>query len=423
MSALLSRRIVLLALAVGLVGGLIAAVAVPRTTVRRPTQEPAGPPRIGTPLALSKYPDLVRLRVQPGSVRVALRQRDPLGGPDWLIRTFLAERVTPPADRQPGISPILGHDRCAQLGRIVNGRFGWVDGDDVFHPVGFTYAGAPTKCGTRRPDMGGVPLTDGGTLIARPFDPNALLTETYIWGVAGPATRSTRVTIAGRRRSTAVGGDGTFLTLGGPEVHTSDVAMAFTYTNGKHATSSLDPAPQMAALGEVDPDRERIDARAPDPNGGLSWGIASAPRRSDGRICTSQEVRIVGNRAGDVDFILDSLRDPPFACQAARRGADPLRVEGGFGGGIPAFGSDPAPGRVARRTLPTTTAIYATARADVISVTIATPRDVRTVVPAGRSHSIIAVYDGSFPTGSITLTAHLRGGRQHVQRLNFNGVS
>ncbi len=83
------------------------------------------------------------------------------------------------------------------------------------------------------------------------------------------------------------------------------------------------------------------------------------------------------------------------------------------------FGPQPAlsPPQVQRRTLPGRTIITGIAEADVESVTIATPRDVRTLRPVGPSHVMIVVYDGQFFRGTITATVLMRDGRtvtEHV---------
>jgi hypothetical protein len=58
----------------------------------------------------------------------------------------------------------------------------------------------------------------------------------------------------------------------------------------------------------------------------------------------------------------------------------------------------------------------------IASVTIATPRDVRTLVPSRRAHAFLAVYDGEFPTGQIVITAHYEhGGDKVVDRFALGG--
>lgn len=82
------------------------------------------------------------------------------------------------------------------------------------------------------------------------------------------------------------------------------------------------------------------------------------------------------------------------------------------GNGAPGVepGADPQHGRTARRTLPGLTTYAGRARRDVRWVTIATTRDVRTLVPSKRAQAVLAVYDGSFPTGETVFTSTLRDG-------------
>jgi hypothetical protein len=61
--------------------------------------------------------------------------------------------------------------------------------------------------------------------------------------------------------------------------------------------------------------------------------------------------------------------------------------------------------------------LTATCRADVDRVTIRTPRDVRTLAPSERAHIVFALYDGTFPSGEIVVTAHLRSGASRSERI------
>ncbi len=95
-----------------------------------------------------------------------------------------------------------------------------------------------------------------------------------------------------------------------------------------------------------------------------------------------------------------------------------LEVNGGPEGGqrweSQATLSRPA---IERRTLPGRTIITGIADAEVVSVTLQTPRDVRTLRPSGPEHVLIAVYDGQFFRGEITATVQLRGGHTVTQRV------
>jgi hypothetical protein len=50
-------------------------------------------------------------------------------------------------------------------------------------------------------------------------------------------------------------------------------------------------------------------------------------------------------------------------------------------------------------------------------VTFRTPRDVRTLEPAGRTRSMLLVYDGEFLGGSAITTATLKNGKRITREL------
>jgi hypothetical protein len=54
-------------------------------------------------------------------------------------------------------------------------------------------------------------------------------------------------------------------------------------------------------------------------------------------------------------------------------------------------------------------------------VTLETPRDVRTLIPGGPAHGIIAVYDGTFPTGAVKVIARFRDGHTKTQTIGDLG--
>ncbi len=70
-----------------------------------------------------------------------------------------------------------------------------------------------------------------------------------------------------------------------------------------------------------------------------------------------------------------------------------------------------------RRTLPGRTILSGVTRSDVASVTIATPRDVRTLVPTRRAHAFVVAYDGTFPTGEVVITSTFDDGATQVMKL------
>jgi hypothetical protein len=277
--------------------------------------------------------------------------------------------------------------------------------------------------------MHGAPTFGAGTLITDPNLPNPQPLETFTWGTGGPAARSVMLAIGRHRTSVPTAAGGTFVALAGPMVHDRDVRVAFRYAGGRRIAAQNGPeVPTLPGQAAPVAGTERIEARAPDPDGGLPWAVVSVPA-SHGGYCLSQDARVVGARAGVIAYDLGVLTDAHFAqCDRAgyARGlptrADPLHFSGEFGMGDPNEGPDPQLGRSARRTLPGFTEIIEVAAPDVRSVTLATPRDVRTVVPSGPHHVILAVYDGTFPVGAAAATATFADGTVKVVDVPVGGV-
>ena len=127
----------------------------------------------------------------------------------------------------------------------------------------------------------------------------------------------------------------------------------------------------------------------------------------------SQPGRLLGLHLGVIDPALDTFQ-PTFDeifCGRGKRAptpAYPMRLSTGVWS--KGFGDD-SRGRVERRVLQGRTTISGPVDPSVVSVTIRTPRDVRRLVPSQPDHLILAVYEGTFPTGNVTATAHLNTGR------------
>ena len=368
--------------------------------------------------------------------------RDPRGGPPWAIRVFAAERFV----REHGKDHPIGRARCSQLGRLVGGRFGWIDATNTFRPVPIGLRGVRSWCGSRKPDAARNPLLEVVSRITDPSAGEARVTQTIAWSVVGAAGRPA-LRIDGRAATIHPGRHGTFLAVV-PTTHAPNVTLTVRYPTGRPVifkrsfrgdaerfAASFDqvsqrigrtlPAPTLPAVGA----RPTVDLRLPDPNGGLPWGIAAA-RAEGGGWCLTGLGRIVGDRVGDVDYELGTFSDhgpdPNGGCPTADRApsrSHPLAFGYGSGGGFAGeLGRDPMAGRIARRTLRGMTTFSGSAKADVRSITIASPRDVRTIRPSGRAHAFAAVYDGEFPTGKVTLTATFTDGSTHrdtIEGLGF----
>lgn len=422
-------RLLLVAVAVGAAGGAVAAVV---SSGDAPGGAPP-PPRIGRPLA----PDATFGEIDPVvPPRIDLRRDDPRGGPAWVVRSFRGVLVTRERGREVRHSKLI---RCVQLGREFGGRFGWIDGDNVFRPVGTVLRGAPNQCRNGGPrDPAGLEVS---TLVDGLHSARPSLSETVIWGNLGPAARRLDLVVAGRKQRVPLARGGSFLSFAGPEVGASIVgalvrdaagakrSLPAQYSFGEEGFP-IPPAGLPRPLNRPRPGAAMaLDARAPDPGGGLSWGLASVPSQRGG-YCVSETGRIIGDRVGRVDFGLGTLQDlivvSPNSCpqglrDITRRRALNVKTEIGDGA-LPLAERGPASGRVARRTLPGYTILSGRARADVTEITIQTPRGVRTAVPTSRGHAFIAVYDGDFPTGTIAVTARLRNGRSLTERFSNAGL-
>jgi hypothetical protein len=170
--------------------------------------------------------------------------------------------------------------------------------------------------------------------------------------------------------------------------------------------------------------------RAPDPDGAAPWGFTAT------RNCETAVGRIVAGRLAHIDLwdgVLEagsefsgsssSCATHPEAFEPAAQQRQPVE----FDQQQVSTGEDPflherEPLRqpeIQWRTLPGRTIVTGVARPDVVSVTLSTPSDVRTLRPSGPLHAMLAVYDGYFLRGNLTATVRLRDG--HVQTEQIAG--
>lgn len=355
---------------------------------------PGGPPPAPADDANAPPPMPDPFRHDAGSVKVGSRA----GG--FAVRSWRA-RVA-----RTGL-PM----RCAQLGRIRDGRFVLPEGGSALGERGATCAPATARDVPYRTETF---LDDPLAYAPRP-------TRTVVWGTAGAAAR--RVTIAGPwgRREVRAGPGGTFLLVLPPQrLDRRGVHVLTTYRDGSRA-SSRNPGfrPSRVVPGSV-----RIDARAPDPDGLQPWGLQVWRTRA-GAVCR-QEGRIVGGRVGSIDHDRGTFHAYPMyeggACSTVPRTAlqssRPVGLSVSSQPGLEDEGDALRAARERRRTLPGRTTIVATARPDVELVTLRTPRDVRTLRPSERGGSMLVVYDGELLGGAdIEYTAVLRGGRRVTHAL------
>ncbi|HWI73127.1 MAG TPA: hypothetical protein VNT55_14325 [Baekduia sp.] len=438
------RPVALLGVILGLLVGIVAAIVIPQTRADDTATRTAAPPIdpgsntvVRVAKALRQSPDSVDLRAT-GPVRIEARAADPLGGPEWAVRVFEAERVVRPGQRRHGVDPVIGHNLCAQLGRLHDGVFGWLEADGTFRPtpVGTPGGGSTSLCASRRPDLGRDPWLLTLSPMTEPNAPAARVKSTIAWGLAGTGARNVALKLAGRAVTPPATPHHAFLVAAGPELDQHQIMGTITYAGG--AAVRVPVRRGGPAFMGVDPDATsgrapRLAARAPDPNGGLPFAMIAEPT-ADGGWCSSSGGRIVGDRVGGVDYARDILTEVRFSSgggcsgggaqlKAAFRDHPVLMGWGGGGGDLAEEGGDTGgTGRIARRTQRGLTTFTGQAAPGVVSVTLETPRDVRTLIPSGPNHSIMAVYDGGFPTGALKITARFKDGHVQTDELPYLGM-
>ncbi len=272
-----------------------------------------------------------------GPVRIEARAADPRGGPAWAVRVFRARR----SYEQAGRVRRAGRGQwCAQLGRVVGGRFGWIDASNRFRPtVGTDYRSNPYQCAPLRADLGGIPrlvatnrVTDPRAAAPRPL-------QTAIWGFAGSAARDLRLTVDGV--SARVGGTPHNVVLRVPPAGArridgqlrasyehSPTATADTSFRGRHELLGAgNPrallirrqrdfhSPRLPLAGAV----PRLEYRVADPVRGIPLGVVAAPAEGGGW-CVSDAHEVVGERVGQVDRKLGTFDDAPPSFNNGCRG-------------------------------------------------------------------------------------------------------
>lgn len=428
------RRVGLLAVLLGVLGGVIAASAIPRSRGPRDPQADSVVRRERPASPLTNEPGYVRLRAT-SRVVLAIRARDSRGGPDWAVRTYLAEQLVAQPDQRRRVSRVVGFGRCAQLGRVYRGRFGWLTADGTFRLVTTSdQLAAPTFCHSRPSESAGHPYADVVEPMTDPEKPQAQLLGSVVWGLAGAS--ATTMTLQDGRRPEPLhrGANGTLLSVLGTDVRPRDLRLHVAYPD-RPSVQVLQQRPEaVLALHHLPGQRASrtplgpsvLSALAPDPDGGLPYALVTEHGKPH-VWCTQAGARVAGGRYGTPNYRLDSFSEVNVSgggsCGAL---PVPLREHDGrpyppyalattFGGsGSDSEGEDPANGRIARRLLRGKVIFSGVALPDVRSLTFATPSDVRTITPSGPAHGFIVVYAGDFPAGRVTVTTTYRDG--HTRR-------
>jgi hypothetical protein len=370
-------------------------------------------PASATPVPHGRLPDgryaPGYLQPQVSNTRIVARVPDPAGGPDWALRLadVVHRRVERPSRSLAG-TKISGRARCVQLGRMQGETFGWVYGAGGFRPL--VHDDQLALCHSPKREE---PYARMVAALAIGADPSApRVTANAIYGFV-PGAKAAAVTGTEGADGPAEGADGAFLRVVGrqarqrPGAKLGDVPLL---------AGRPIPAERAHRYPHMLPETEVLEAPAPDPAGGPSWAIQVVQSR-EGRPCVGSPVQVVEGRGGSVD-LERALFSPWSLPQSTCRRLDaelhgPCDFSGGgYSSGYKATDPFLARAAIERRVFAGRWVLRGECREDVERVTIATPRDTRTLVPSAVGHAIVAVYEsGGYVDGNMVFTMHLRGGR------------
>jgi hypothetical protein len=347
------------------------------------------------------------------TLRETVRVADPAGGPQWVLHSWQGV----PNPKASGASA-AGSSRiyCFQFGVIVGGKLAQPRTGSA--PVPWNPPGDPGG------QVGEERCNDATTLARKGplFSAESYLADPYAY-----APRSVRTVVSGQLPPGAV--HALLIGAGEPRPVRADANHAFLLVlPGRYWDSSLHvaytvggrtvglPARQPAPAGK--PNGTAPEARAPDPDGGAPWGFAVHANGSnafgrivDGRLADIEEER--GTVVSEAVAWGSGIGEPPGERPQVAFDTQTDGTEGGIGMSAPVLTRP----EMERRTLPGRTIITGIVMPDVISVTLATPSDVRTLRPSGPHHVLIAVYDGAFYQGLSTATIRLGDGRAITETL------
>jgi hypothetical protein len=386
--------------------------------------EPDDPPyREPVPVSQEFPPSSIPI---PSTVRESLHASDPAGGPEWALRSWQG-RPNPKA-RFGNYHP--SHFVCYQVGvrragQLFEPRFG---GSPRLLEAGQEVGGESGGCNETGYVADHNPVANVESYTGHPYAYAPSPERTVVSGMLPPQASHPMLLGAGAPRPLPTDANHMFLTVLPGRYWDAPLRVSVV----EHGRTI---APSAVTTRSVAPVLTVPQARAPDPDGGAPWGYVVG---ADG---SSAQGRIVEGRLAGISEREGSISNGPMgwssgeSCRDRRRRrvcafadrrppAVEFDVQGGAGE-APSEGVVPVltPPQIQRRTLEGHTIITARAEPDVVSVTLATPSDVRTLRPGGPQHVFIVVYDGQFFRGAITATILLRDGRTVTQQVQDGGTS
>jgi hypothetical protein len=398
-----------------------------KVTYRHPTgllayrsNAPIGPqkvPAYRAPVAArSTLPPPFELPIA-STVTQTLHAADPAGGPEWVLRSWQGE----PNSSVNGVRD--ERFRCAELGVMWHGRPVEPSATPSARSLPLTAEGGRCNQTNELTHLRYMLALEG--FLDDPYEYSPHPARAVLSGMLPPGASDPVLLGVGPARALPVDANNAFL-----------VVLPGRYWNARPRISYILHGHRVGKLhGGLAPRSYRLgteaavpQVRAPDPDGAAPWGFAAT------KSCSTAVGRIVAGRLAHIDLpdgVLEAgsqFSGSSSSCATRPRALEPTveqREPVEFDQQQVSTGEDPfrpekeslRQPEITWRTLPGRTVVTGVARPDVVSVTLSTPSDVRTLRPSGPLHAILAVYDGYFLRGNLTASIRLRDGRVQTERI------
>ena len=350
-----------------------------------PVREPAVPPYRTLTAARKALAPGFAIPIA-GSVRSGAQAGDPAGGNPWVLRTYLATLA--PGTKFSGPKP--GPFTCWEVGRLSHGELRRPTAGNTGPPL--TYGEADARCNDDKPQPRVPVIVTAYAADATAYSPN--VGSIIVEGMVPTARRIELLGLPSGTRRLPIVGHGGFLAVLDPGDVRGALQIRATLANGTTRTS------ERLDTGSGTP--TTVDARTPDPDGAAPWAVVIGKR------CVRMG-QLVAGRLGYVEPSTGAISYGGVASSCGERLGSDRRGGQRFSLGVQSLRNRQAgltESQRQRRTLTGRTILYGRALPGITSLTIRTPRDVRTVKPTGRGRAFVLAYDGSLAGGDIVVTPH-----------------
>ncbi len=350
-----------------------------------------------------------------------LRAADPAAGPEWVLRSWQGE-----ANKSvKGVTD--GRFLCTELGVLWHGKLLEPSATPSAHSRPLSTEGG--RCNQAKDLIHMRYMLALESFLDDPYQYTPHPARAVLSGMLPPGAGDPVLLGVGAARALPVDANNAFLVVLPGRYWNARPRISYFLHGRRVGRLPGGPGPPLYQRGTETPAPQ---VRAPDPDGAAPWGFVAT------RNCRTAVGRVVAGRLAHIDLfdgVLEagsqfsgsssSCATHPEAFEPTAELREPVEFnEQQVGTGEDPFLHQHEPLRqpeIQWRTLPGRTIVTGVARPDVVSVTLSTPSDVRTLRPAGPLHAILAVYDGFFLRGDLTATIRLRDGRVETEEIGGPG--